>query len=216
MPACPPPAPSSASPPPPRSARWGSSASSPTTRVRPSARCSSVRFVLAAALFWVLVAATGGSRAQLRALSRRDIGIGARAWCASATAPRPARYFAALERLDASLLSLLLYTFPAIVTVAAIALGRERANRRTAVALVPRLGGPGARPGRGRAPGRWIRSVRRWGSRPRWSTAPTSSPRRASPARVSPLVLSALVCTGAATTLTLGRRRRRRHATWAA
>ena len=41
----------------------------------------------------------------------------------------------ALERLDASLLALLLYTFPAMVTVAAIVLGRERASARTATAL---------------------------------------------------------------------------------
>ena len=37
-------------------------------------------------------------------------------------------YFAALERLDASLLSLLLYTYPAFVTLAAIALGRMYAR----------------------------------------------------------------------------------------
>ena len=34
-------------------------------------------------------------------------------------------YFAALDRIDASLLSLVLYTFPVIVAVAAIALSRD-------------------------------------------------------------------------------------------
>ena len=53
----------------------------------------------------------------------------------SATALRRAATSRRCERLDASLLSLLVYTFPAIVAVAAIALGRERASRRTAVAL---------------------------------------------------------------------------------
>jgi drug/metabolite transporter (DMT)-like permease len=93
-----------------------------------------VRFVVAAALFWALVVGTGAAR-QLRTLSGRDIGLafalGAVGYSAQAGA-----YFAALQRLDASLLSLLLYTFPAMVTVAAIALGRERASRRTGAALV--------------------------------------------------------------------------------
>ena len=91
------------------------------------------RFVLAAALFWVLALSTGTAR-RVRELPRRDvaialslgaIGYGAQAGC----------YFAALDRLDASLLALILYTFPAMVTVAAIALGREPASRRTAAAL---------------------------------------------------------------------------------
>ena len=44
-------------------------------------------------------------------------------------------YFAALERLDASLLALLIYNYPVTVTVAAVALGREPASRRTAAVL---------------------------------------------------------------------------------
>ena len=94
----------------------------------------SVRFVIAAVLFWVLVAATG-ALGRLRTLSRRDLAI-ALALGAIGYSAQAGGYFSALERLDASLLSLLLYTFPAIVTVAAIALGRERASRRTAGALV--------------------------------------------------------------------------------
>ena len=50
-------------------------------------------------------------------------------------------YFAALARMDASLLSMLLYTFPAMVTVAAIALGRETASRRRTGALLVSSGG---------------------------------------------------------------------------
>src|SRR4051794_20244827 len=38
--------------------------------------------------------------------------------------------------MDASLLSMLLYTFPAMVTTAAIALGRETPNRRRSGALL--------------------------------------------------------------------------------
>jgi drug/metabolite transporter (DMT)-like permease len=125
-----------------------------------------VRFAAAAALFWGLVLATGAG-GRLRTLPRRD---SARARARRRRLQRPGRrYFAALERLDASLLSLLLYTFPAMVTVAAIALGRERASRRTAGALVARVGGlvlvlAGA------GAGRSIRVGTRSGSRPRSST----------------------------------------------
>ena len=99
----------------------------------------------------------------------------------SATAPRPASYFAALDRLDASLFSLLLYTFPAIVAVAAVVLGRERASRRTAIALLLASAGivlvlagaaSGALDPLGTALG--LTAARR-------STAPTSSAPRASP-----------------------------------
>src|SRR5918996_5693971 len=73
------------------------------------------RFVLASALLWLLVGARG-----LRALAPRDVavalGLGAVGYGAQAGG-----YFAALERLDASLLSLLVYTYPVMVTVTAIA-----------------------------------------------------------------------------------------------
>lgn len=92
-----------------------------------------VRFALAAAVFWVLVVASGAAR-RVSALPRRDVGLalglGAVGYSAQAGC-----YFAALQRIDASLLALLVYTFPAIVTVAAIVLGRDRASGRTALAL---------------------------------------------------------------------------------
>src|SRR3954467_15053380 len=92
-----------------------------------------VRFALAAAVLWIVVLARGGSPR----LPRRDValalGLGACGYALQAGC-----YFLALERLDASLLSLLLYTFPAMVPVAAVALGRERREGRrvTALALV--------------------------------------------------------------------------------
>jgi drug/metabolite transporter (DMT)-like permease len=68
------------------------------------------RFVLAAALLWVYAAGSRGIR-RLRAVPRRDLalalGLGAVGYSAQAGS-----YFAALDRLDASLLSLLVYTFP--------------------------------------------------------------------------------------------------------
>src|SRR4029077_8884532 len=39
-------------------------------------------------------------------------------------------YFDALERMDASLLALILYVYPALVLIGAVALGRERASLR--------------------------------------------------------------------------------------
>ena len=84
-------------------------------------------------MFWLVLACSRGA-GRLRALSRRDVAI-ALALGALGYSAQAGSYFAALDRLDASLLSLLVYTFPAIVTVAAVALGRERASRRKAVAL---------------------------------------------------------------------------------
>jgi drug/metabolite transporter (DMT)-like permease len=159
-----------------------------------------VRFLLAAALFWALLAGTGAA-GRLRALSRRDIGmalaLGGVGYSAQAGA-----YFAALQRLDASLLSLLLYTFPAMVTVAAIVLGRERATRRKALALVLASAGltlvlagaaAGALDPLGTLLGLTAAVV--------YSAYILTSDGIAG--RVGPLLLSALVCTGAATTLTL-------------
>jgi drug/metabolite transporter (DMT)-like permease len=159
-----------------------------------------VRFVVAAALFWALVVGTGAAR-QLRTLSGRDIGLafalGAVGYSAQAGA-----YFAALQRLDASLLSLLLYTFPAMVTVAAIALGRERASRRAGAALVFASAGlflvlagagAGALDPLGTLLGVTAAVV--------YTTYILTSAGLTE--RVGPLLLSALVCTGAATTLTV-------------
>jgi drug/metabolite transporter (DMT)-like permease len=158
------------------------------------------RFVLAAAVFWLIFVCVGGAR-DLRALSRRDIGL-ALALGAVGYGAQAGSYFAALDRLDASLLSLLVYTYPVIVTVAAIALGRETANRRTALALALASTGlvlvlAGAAAGALDTLG----TVLAVGAAVIYSAYILSSEGVA--ARVAPLVLSTLLCTGAATTLTL-------------
>jgi drug/metabolite transporter (DMT)-like permease len=159
-----------------------------------------VRFLLAAAMFWLLVAGTGAAR-HLRALSRRDVGL-ALALGSVAYSAQAGAYFAALERLDASLLSLLLYTFPAMVTIAAIALGRERASRRTAGALGLASGGLFlVLAGAGSGALDPLGTVLGVSAAVIYSTYVLSSASVAE--RVGPLLLSALVCTGAATTLTL-------------
>jgi drug/metabolite transporter (DMT)-like permease len=159
------------------------------------------RFVLAAAVLWGFAACSRGLR-RLRALPRRDValalGLGAVGYSAQAGS-----YFAALDRLDASLLSLLVYTFPAIVAVTAVVLGRERASRRTAVALVLASSGlvlvlagaaAGALDPLGTALGLTAAVV--------YSAYILSSEGIAE--RIGPVALSTLVCTGAAATLTLG------------
>ena len=157
-----------------------------------------VRFAVAGLVLSGAAVATGA----LRGLARRDVllaaGLGAIAYSAQAGA-----YFAALARIDAGLLSLLVYTFPAIVAVAAAALGRERAGRRTAAALaLSSLGlalvvagaGAGALDPLGTALGLTAACV--------YAAYVLVSERIAR--RLGPLALAALVCAGAAATLTLG------------
>ena len=52
-------------------------------------------------------------------------------------------YFAALERLDAPVVALVLYTFPVMVTVAAVLLGRERFTAPRVIALMTATAGVG-------------------------------------------------------------------------
>jgi drug/metabolite transporter (DMT)-like permease len=96
-----------------------------------------VRFSIAAPVLW---AGALGRLGTLADASRRTL-LGAFALGAIGYALQAGLYFAALTRMDASLLSMLLYTFPAMVTAAAIALGRETANRRRIGALLVSSGG---------------------------------------------------------------------------
>jgi drug/metabolite transporter (DMT)-like permease len=159
------------------------------------------RFALAALMFWGLVIA-GGELGKMRRLSRGDValalGLGALGYSAQAGC-----FFAALDRIDASLLSLLLYTFPAMVAVAAIVLGRERANARRFAALALASVGlvlvlANARAGAIDAVGATLAL----GAAAIYTTYILVSQGIAG--RISPTQLSALVCTGAAVTLTVG------------
>ena len=93
-----------------------------------------VRFGVAALVFWVVLGA-GGRWRRLRDLPRHvvliGLGLGAVGYSLQS-----GLYFAAIQRLDVSLVALLLYTYPAFVTVAALMLGRVRGSLRTTVALV--------------------------------------------------------------------------------
>jgi drug/metabolite transporter (DMT)-like permease len=160
-----------------------------------------VRFLLATALFWGLLL-VGGAAAEIRALPRRDValalGLGAVGYAGQAGG-----YFAALERIDASLLSLLVYTFPAIVTVAAIVLGRERVDGRRLGALALTSGGLVLiLSGAGTGALDPLAVVLGLGAAVVYSAYILLGERVA--ARMQPRVLATLVCTGAATTLTVG------------
>jgi len=83
-----------------------------------------LRFILAAALFWTLVARQGLSLPPRR-IVLTGLALGAFFYSAQSGG-----FFAALTRIDASLTALLLYAYPAMVAVVALALGRERPSAR--------------------------------------------------------------------------------------
>jgi len=162
----------------------------------------SVRFALAAVVFWGLVLAGRPARARLRALPRRDVAAGL-ALGAAAYALQAGCYFAALSRVDASLLALLLYTFPVMVAVAAALLGRERLDARRGAALALASGG-GALVVAGAGAG----GIEPVGAALGIAAAVVYTTYilvgEGLAARVAPGVLSALVCTGAAVSLATG------------
>jgi drug/metabolite transporter (DMT)-like permease len=153
-----------------------------------------VRFALAALVLAGIAAAMGA----LRGLGRRVVvaglllgGVG--------YATQAGLYFLALERMDASLLSLLLYTYPAMVTVAAIVLGREAPTgaRLTAVAVAT-AGTALVLAGAGTGALDPLATALGIGAAVAYTTYILSGDRVVGD--VPPLALSALVCTGATVT----------------
>jgi drug/metabolite transporter (DMT)-like permease len=95
------------------------------------------RFVLSASLLWALVAvrarragARGAAVRPTRRLVLAGLGLGAVGYAAQA-----GLFFSALRHIDASLTSLLLYTYPALVFCGAVALRREHVTAWKALAL---------------------------------------------------------------------------------
>jgi drug/metabolite transporter (DMT)-like permease len=93
------------------------------------------RFGLAALVFWGVVAVVRPARPATRWLLAGLL-MGFAGYAVEA-----ALFFLALERIDASLTELLLYAYPAMVTAAAVARGRERLSGRLAGALILASGG---------------------------------------------------------------------------
>ncbi|TYC02113.1 DMT family transporter [Micromonospora sp. WP24] len=111
-----------------------------------------VRFTLAAVLLGLVLVLRPGLRRMApdphrAALSSRvkvgrgrvlatAIGLGAVGYAAQASL-----FFAALQVMDASLLSLIFYSYPVLVTVVAVLLGRDRLTHGRSAALVAASGG---------------------------------------------------------------------------
>ncbi len=94
------------------------------------------RFAVAAAIFWAIVAARPSAARPPRRLVLACLALGAAGYAAQA-----GFFFTALQHIDASLTSLLLYTYPALVFCVAVALRREHFTPWKAGALVLASGG---------------------------------------------------------------------------
>ena len=153
------------------------------------------RFVIAAALLWVLVL-----RFRPRRLSRRQAlaglllgaGYSAHAWLFSAS----------LARLDAGMVDLLLFTYPALVMLGAVALGRDRWSRRRAVALGVATAGTSLVLAGGAGSIDPLGAALAFGSAIAYTGYILISAGQLE--RTDPFLLTALVTTGAAVTLTIG------------
>jgi drug/metabolite transporter (DMT)-like permease len=107
-----------------------------------------LRFGIAGPLLVALAAVTGRALRLPRPVALRLLGLGAVGYAVQSTL-----FFTALTRISASLAGLLLYLYPALVTVGAVALGRHRLDRATVLGVVLALAGvvlvlglPGERP----------------------------------------------------------------------
>jgi len=89
-----------------------------------------LRFALAALIFWAIARLRGPITLPPRRVLLAGFGLGAFGY-----ATQSGLYFGAVKRMDASTTSLLLYTYPAMVFIAALALRREHADRRRLAAL---------------------------------------------------------------------------------
>lgn len=97
-----------------------------------------VRFGLAGGLLLTIALARGALRNLPRRAVLIGLGMGVFGYAAQS-----ALYFSALARIDASLVALILYLYPILVMVTAIALRREKASRRRVWALAIALLGIG-------------------------------------------------------------------------
>lgn len=95
-----------------------------------------MRFCLGAPLLFLVAGATGRSLRVPRRVFWRLFAMGAVGYAVQATL-----FFSALTRIPAGLTGLLLYLYPALVTVGAVALGRHRATRLLLVGLALSLAG---------------------------------------------------------------------------
>jgi len=150
-----------------------------------------VRFGLAALVLLPIAMARGALRGIPRRAVLVSLGMGIFGYAAQA-----GLYFSALARIDASLVTLLLYLYPMLVMLGAILLGRERASRRRSWALGLALAGivlvlSGATSGRFNLTGALLAA----GAAVVYTAYILVGDRTTTD--VPPLALAALVCTGA-------------------
>jgi drug/metabolite transporter (DMT)-like permease len=152
------------------------------------------RFVVAAATLWPLawlIRARRPSRRQVVAGLLLGVGYSSHAWLFSAS----------LARLDAALVDLLLFTYPALVMLGAVALGREHWSARRAVALGSATGGTALVLLGGLQSTDALGAALAFGSAVAYAAYILTSARQLE--RIDPLSLITLVTTGAAVTLTV-------------
>ncbi|ADB33004.1 protein of unknown function DUF6 transmembrane [Kribbella flavida DSM 17836] len=156
-----------------------------------------VRFAIAAALLLAIAGTTGA----LRGVPRRSVVAGL-ALGGIGYATQSGLFFGALERMNASLLALIFYVYPALVTIVAIVLRRERASSRRLAALLIASIGTALVLG-GAATG----DLDRWGAALGFGAAVAYTVYILAGDHVGagtpPVALSALVCTGAACTFAI-------------
>ena len=154
------------------------------------------RFTIAALLLWAVVAIRRPSLPPRRVLIAGFL-LGACFYGAES-----GLYFTALTRLDASMVALLLYTYPVLVVAGAVLLRRERADRDRAIALAVAIAGAVlviAGAGTGALDGLGVTLA--LATAVMYSTYVLVA--EGVTRRVDPLVLAALVTTGAATSTTI-------------
>jgi drug/metabolite transporter (DMT)-like permease len=153
------------------------------------------RFVVAAAILWPLVWLLGTRRPKRRQVAAGlllGVGFSAHAWLFSAS----------LARLDAGLVDLLLFTYPALVMVGAVALRRERWTARGALALGTAMAGTTLVLLGGLSSLDPLGVVLALGSAVAYSAYILTSAGQVE--RTDPFLLTALIASGAAVTLTIG------------
>jgi drug/metabolite transporter (DMT)-like permease len=155
----------------------------------------SLRFLLAATMLWALIALRRRSLGSLRGVALGAV-LGLCGYSVQA-----GLYFGSIQRIDVGLASLILYTYPALVTVAAFALGRERATRRKLGALALASSGVALVVGGGTGTIDWVGAAMAFGCAIFYTGFILASERVA--ATTSALGFAASVATGAAVGFTV-------------
>jgi drug/metabolite transporter (DMT)-like permease len=153
------------------------------------------RFLLAAGILWLIVRMVRARRPTRGEISfglLLGVGYSAHAWLFSTS----------LTRLDVGLVDLLLFTYPAMVMLGAVALGRDRWSLRSGVALGTVTAGTALVLVGGLHSIDPLGAVLALGAAVTYAAYILTSAGRAE--RTDPFLLTALVSTGAAITLTLG------------